>query len=85
MPRPMLIQAARRRGQSSSPTSLKVAGPYPWSAGFQTLADEYDYRIDEIDGVVPKFLRGTLFRNGSGRNDLDGAWFPNWLDGDGMI
>lgn len=59
--------------------------PYPWSAGFHTLAAEHDYRIDEIDGVVPKSLRGTLFRNGSGRNDLDGMWFPHWFDGDGMI
>jgi len=62
-----------------------VVEPYPWSAGFRTLAAEHDYRIDEIDGAVPKSLRGTLFRNGSGRNDLDGTWFPHWFDGDGMI
>jgi all-trans-8'-apo-beta-carotenal 15,15'-oxygenase len=62
-----------------------VAAPYPWSAGFQTLAVEHDYWIDEIDGTVPKSLRGTLFRNGSGRNDRDGTWFPHWFDGDGMI
>ena len=59
--------------------------PYPWSAGFRTLAAEHDYQIDEIDGAVPKSLRGTLFRNGSGRNELDGQWFPHWFDGDGMI
>jgi len=62
-----------------------VVEPYPWSAGFRTLAAEHDYRIDEIDGAVPKSLRGTLFRNGSGRNDLGGTWFPHWFDGDGMI
>ena len=58
---------------------------YPWSAGFRTLAEEHDYRIDEIDGQVPAGLRGTLYRNGSGRNDLGGQWFPHWFDGDGMI
>src|SRR6478609_1334650 len=58
---------------------------YPWSAGFRTLTGEHDYRVDEIDGQVPADLRGTLFRNGSGRNDIDGAWFPHWFDGDGMI
>ncbi|MFI4999079.1 MAG: carotenoid oxygenase family protein [Reyranellales bacterium] len=58
---------------------------YPWSAGFRTLPTEHDYRIDEIDGTVPKALRGTLFRNGSGRNDRGGQWFPHWFDGDGMI
>ena len=60
-------------------------GPYPWSAGFRTLAEEHSYRVEEIDGQVPPFLRGTLFRNGSGRNDLGGQWFPHWFDGDGMI
>ena len=34
---------------------------------------------------MPSGLRGTLFRNGAGRNDLDGQWFPHWFDGDGMI
>ena len=58
---------------------------YPWSAGFRSLAEEHDYRVDEIDGQVPATLRGTLFRNGSGRNELGGEWFPHWFDGDGMI
>jgi len=58
---------------------------YPWSGGFRTLAEEHDYRIDEIEGQVPAGLRGTLYRNGSGRNDLAGEWFPHWFDGDGMI
>ncbi len=59
--------------------------PFPWSAGFETLPGEHDYRVDDIDGVVPATLRGTLFRNGSGRNGLAGQWFAHWFDGDGMI
>jgi all-trans-8'-apo-beta-carotenal 15,15'-oxygenase len=58
---------------------------HPWSAGFRSLPVEHDYQVDEIEGEVPRSLRGTLFRNGSGRNDLDGNWFPHWFDGDGMI
>jgi all-trans-8'-apo-beta-carotenal 15,15'-oxygenase len=58
---------------------------YPWSAGFRTLVEEHDYQIDDIDGQVPAGLRGTLFRNGSGRNELGGQWFAHWFDGDGMI
>jgi all-trans-8'-apo-beta-carotenal 15,15'-oxygenase len=58
---------------------------HPWSGGFRTLAEEHDYRIDDIDGQVPASLRGMLYRNGSGRNDLAGQWFPHWFDGDGMI
>jgi all-trans-8'-apo-beta-carotenal 15,15'-oxygenase len=52
---------------------------------FKSLEQEFEYRIDEIDGRVPPALRGTLFRNGSGRNELNGLWFPHWFDGDGMI
>jgi all-trans-8'-apo-beta-carotenal 15,15'-oxygenase len=62
-----------------------AAGNHPWSAGFRTLPDEFDYRVEKIDGRVPAALRGTLFRNGAGRNDLAGHWFPHWFDGDGMI
>src|SRR5262245_14196963 len=58
---------------------------YPWSAGFRTLSEEHSYRIEEIEGEVPAGLRGTLFRNGPGRNSLAGEWFPHWFDGDGMI
>ena len=57
----------------------------PWSAGFRSLLHEHDYRIDEIDGTVPAALRGALFRNGSGRNQLAGRWFAHWFDGDGMV
>ena len=64
---------------------MAPALPFPWSAGFETLPGEHDYRVDEVDGSVPASLRGTLFRNGSGRNDLAGRWFAHWFDGDGMI
>src|SRR5947207_2854124 len=62
-----------------------AGGAFPWSAGFRSLSDEHDYRIDDIDGQVPAALRGTLFRNGMGRNELGGQWFAHWFDGDGMI
>ena len=70
---------------SDADLSPSAGADHPWSAGFRTLSGEFDYRIDEIDGRVPPALRGTLFRNGSGRNDLGGHWFPHWFDGDGMI
>ncbi len=58
---------------------------HPWSGGFRSLDEEHDGRIEDIDGAVPAWLRGTLFRNGPGRNQLGGNWFPHWFDGDGMI
>ncbi len=63
-------------------TSLNT---HPWSDGFRSLEQEYDYRIEDIDGTVPAALRGTLFRNGPSRNQLGGEWFPHWFDGDGMV
>src|SRR5258708_37698064 len=58
---------------------------HPWSSGFRSLEEEHSYSIAEIEGEVPRGLRGTLYRNGSGRNQLVGQWFPHWFDGDGMI
>ena len=63
---------------------LTTTLPFPWSAGFRSLETEHDYRV-ELEGTVPAGLRGTLYRNGSGRNDIAGEWFPHWFDGDGMI
>jgi all-trans-8'-apo-beta-carotenal 15,15'-oxygenase len=62
-----------------------TADAYPWSAGFRSLDEEFDYRVEDVEGAVPATLRGTLFHNGSGRNGLGGEWFPHWFDGDGMI
>lgn len=58
---------------------------HSWSEGFVSLEDEHDHRIDDIDGTVPPSLRGTLYRNGAGRNQLAGDWFAHWFDGDGMV
>lgn len=63
---------------------------HPWSGGFRPLEQELSYQIAEIEGEVPRELRGTLFRNGPGRNQIgrnqmSGNWFPHWFDGDGMI
>ena len=38
---------------------------HPWSGGFRSLEEEHDEPIAEVDGTVPSWLRGTLFRNGS--------------------
>lgn len=38
-----------------------------FAAAFISQPNEYDYWITEIEGEVPKALRGTLFRNGPAR------------------
>src|SRR5262249_5420849 len=84
--------APQASGKGNPPLAAKcycldmtVSDTHPWSAGFRGLAEEHSYRLDDIEGVVPARLRGMLFRNGSGRNELGGRWFAHWFDGDGMI
>lgn len=56
-----------------------------WQKGYQSLKQEYDYWIDEIEGEIPTDLTGTLFRNGPGLLDINGQKIQHPFDGDGMI
>ena len=33
-----------------------------WQGGYESLTEEYDYWIDDIEGEIPPNLSGTLFR-----------------------
>lgn len=46
---------------------------------------EESYCIEEIDGEVPPFLRGTYYLNGPARFSRAGLLYRHWLDGDGMV
>ncbi len=41
--------------------------------------------LANIEGRLPAELRGTLYRNGPGRNEVFGTRNGHWFDGDGMI
>jgi all-trans-8'-apo-beta-carotenal 15,15'-oxygenase len=41
--------------------------------------------IEEIDGEVPDFIRGTYYLNGPARFRRGGFKYRHWLDGDGMV
>ncbi|MFM7423945.1 MAG: carotenoid oxygenase family protein [Elainella sp.] len=56
-----------------------------WRQGYQSLTQEYDYWIEDVEGTVPVELNGTLFRNGPGLLDIKGQRFHHPFDGDGMI
>ena len=71
--------------RTENPSGKDEAAERPWSRGFRSLEREHDYRVEDLRGAVPPGLRGTLFRNGPGRNALGGRWFPHWFDGDGMV
>lgn len=56
-----------------------------WQRGYESLKEELDYWIDEIEGKIPPDLNGTLFRNGPGLLDINGQGLHHPFDGDGMI
>lgn len=56
-----------------------------WQQGYQSLKEEFDYWIDDIEGEIPPELNGTLFRNGPGLLDVNGQHIHHPFDGDGMI
>ncbi|MEM1254737.1 MAG: carotenoid oxygenase family protein [Cyanobacteria bacterium P01_H01_bin.21] len=56
-----------------------------WARGYDSQDNEYSYWIDEIEGMIPPELQGTLFRNGVGRLDVNGQKIGHPFDGDGMV
>ncbi len=56
-----------------------------WQRGYQSLTQEFDYWIDDVEGQIPQELQGTLFRNGPGLLDVNGQRIHHPFDGDGMI
>ncbi|MEA5533321.1 carotenoid oxygenase family protein [Crocosphaera sp. XPORK-15E] len=56
-----------------------------WQQGYQSQPNEYNYWIDEIEGIIPDELQGTLFRNGPGLLEVQGTPLKHPFDGDGMI
>jgi len=52
---------------------------------FTLDVSEESYRIEEIDGEVPDFVRGTFYANGPARFTCGEVRYRHWLDGDGMV
>ena len=56
-----------------------------WQGGYESLSQEFDYWIDQVEGTIPAELQGTLYRNGPGLLDVNGQPIKHPFDGDGMI
>src|SRR5689334_14332273 len=52
---------------------------------FSLTPKEQTYVIEEIDGEVPEFIRGTYYMNGPARFGRSDVRYNHWLDGDGMV
>jgi all-trans-8'-apo-beta-carotenal 15,15'-oxygenase len=63
----------------------RAAGTGDWHRVFETLGEEHDYVVDEIEGRLPEGLVGTHYRNGPGKTDVGGQPYGHLFDGDGML
>lgn len=52
---------------------------------FTFIPREGSWTIEEIDGSIPDYIRGTYYLNGPARFSRAGLSYRNWLDGDGMV
>jgi all-trans-8'-apo-beta-carotenal 15,15'-oxygenase len=52
---------------------------------FSFTPSEQSYVVEDIEGQVPEFIRGTYYMNGPARFSLGGFRYNHWLDGDGMV
>jgi all-trans-8'-apo-beta-carotenal 15,15'-oxygenase len=52
---------------------------------FSLTASEHSYRVQEIEGEIPEFVRGTYYMNGPARFSHGSFRYNHWLDGDGMV
>jgi all-trans-8'-apo-beta-carotenal 15,15'-oxygenase len=68
---------------ATAPQAARAAAD--WHRIFDSLTDEHDYWVDRVTGVLPAELRGTLYRNGPGINEIGGRPFAHLFDGHGMI
>jgi all-trans-8'-apo-beta-carotenal 15,15'-oxygenase len=64
---------------------LTAAAEHDWHRIFDTLPDEHDYVVEEIEGRLPEGLVGTLYRNGPGKNEVGGQPYAHLFDGDAML
>ncbi|WP_194814944.1 carotenoid oxygenase family protein [Nocardia sp. XZ_19_385] len=52
---------------------------------YEPLLDERAYRVEQIDGTLPKDLTGTLYRIGPGKHRVGNTLLHSLFDGDGMV
>ncbi len=52
---------------------------------FDRVPEEGSYRIQPVDGALPRGLRGTYYVNGPGRFGRGEVAYRHWLDGDGLV
>jgi all-trans-8'-apo-beta-carotenal 15,15'-oxygenase len=58
------------------PDDVPAYAAKDWAAAFVSQRGEFDYWVEGVEGTIPEFLRGTLFRNGPG--NFGALHCPGW-------
>ena len=53
--------------------------------GFSTLSEELNLESLQVKGTIPKWLSGTLIRNGPAKFEVGKEKFQHWFDGLAML
>jgi all-trans-8'-apo-beta-carotenal 15,15'-oxygenase len=69
---------------STAPLEPAVEGRDKRSV-WESQYEEHDYVVEELEGELPEGLRGTLYRNGSGKFESGGQRLGHLFDGDGLL
>ncbi len=59
--------------------------PYTYRIGFTNLDQEVSIESISVQGKIPDWLSGTLFRNGPAKFTEGSSWVSNWFDGLAML
>ncbi|MDX1746690.1 MAG: carotenoid oxygenase family protein, partial [Halobacteriales archaeon] len=59
--------------------------PHGFELGFTSVEDEYADHQLRVDGEVPGWLDGDLYRNGPGRFEVGSGRVEHWFDGLAML
>jgi all-trans-8'-apo-beta-carotenal 15,15'-oxygenase len=66
--------------------NMRMVEPPPaWEGLARTLAREHGFEPLEVEGSVPDWLSGTLYRNGAARFEIGNERVGHLFDGDGAI
>ena len=57
----------------------------PYRAGLRSLDREVELEALPVEGRIPPWLEGTLFRNGPGRFEVGARSYNHWFDGLAML
>lgn len=77
------VQAA---GESWKAEFHRALRQKPWLLGFQSSTRvSHKAQPLQIEGTLPKGLRGTFYRNGAARHEIGDMRYHHWFDGDGMV